>query len=229
MGLIQPKDREAIRTAFAVITQPVHLLLFTSTKSGEYRDVVRQLLAELAELNELLSFEEVGLVARTDQATALGVDKGPTIVFLVGAERADHGLRFAWLSSGHEFASLVEAIRLTGSAAKLTLQPSTEAFLETLRAPMYLQVFVTPTCSYCPRAVVLAYRLALASPHISAEAIEVTEFPELGDRFAVMGVPKTVIDELIHVESMVPEGMLLQKLGEATLSGVSRQAPSPPL
>jgi len=62
---------------------------------------------------------------------------------------------------------------------------------------------------------VLAYRLAIASPHISAEGIEVSEFPELGDRYAVMGVPKTVIEEIVHIEGAAPESMMLQKLREA--------------
>jgi predicted DsbA family dithiol-disulfide isomerase len=61
----------------------------------------------------------------------------------------------------------------------------------------------------------MAYRLALANPYISAEGIEVTEFPELGDRYAVMGVPKTVIDDLVHIEGAVPEGMMVSKLREA--------------
>lgn len=140
------------------------------------------------------------------------------IVFLAGAERADHGLRFTGLPSGYEFASLVEAIRLAGGASEPALQPATLAFLETLQAPMRLQVFVTPTCPYCPRAVVLAYRLTLASPQLSAEAVEVSEFPELGERFGVMGVPKTVIDELVHVEGAANEPQLLAKLREALLA-----------
>lgn len=222
MGLMQTKDREAVRAAFAGITRPVHLLLFTSAESDEYSAVARELLAELAELSAQISLETADLAASAARAATLGVDKAPTIVFLVGAERADHGLRFAGLPSGYEFASLIEAIRLAGGAVGPDLQPATEAFLATLRAPMRLQVFVTPSCPYCPRAVVLAYRLALASPLIAAEGVEVTEFPELGDRFAVMGVPKTVIDELVHVEGAAPEALLLEKLGEAMLAELPR-------
>jgi hypothetical protein len=43
-----------------------------------------------------------------------------------------------------------------------------------------------------------------------------------GLRFAVMSVPKTVIDELVHIEGPAPEGVLLEKLGEAMLAGLSR-------
>jgi glutaredoxin-like protein len=221
MGLMQDKDREAVREAFAAITQPVHLLLFTSAESGEYSEVARELLAEVAELHEQVSLEEVDLVAGAELAATYGVNKAPTVVFLAGEERADTGMRFAGLPSGYEFASLVEAIRLVGGAAERALAPATTAFLEELTAPMRLQVFVTPSCPYCPRAVVLAYQLALASPHITAEGVEVSEFPELGERFAVMGVPKTVIDELVHVEGAAPESMLLGKLREALAAEVA--------
>jgi alkyl hydroperoxide reductase subunit AhpF len=48
---MQDKDREAVREAFTTITQPVHLLLFTSAESGEYSEVARELLTEVAELH----------------------------------------------------------------------------------------------------------------------------------------------------------------------------------
>lgn len=222
MSLMQEKDRTAVREALAALAQPVHLLLFTSTESGEYSDLARALLAEVAELHPQLTLEVLDLVVEAARATALGVDKAPAIVLLSGAERADHGLRFFGLPSGYEFATLIEGIRLVGGATPVAVQPATQALLDDLQAPMRLQVFTTPTCPYCPRAVILAYQLAMSSPHIIAEGVEVSEFPELGDRYAVMGVPKTVIDDLVHVEGAVPEGMLLQHLREAlegTLAG----------
>jgi len=215
MALMQEKDRKAVREAFAGLNRPVEIVLFTSTESGEYSEVTHELLQEVVALNPLLSLRVFDLEQDRAYATELGVDKAPGIVFLIGEERQNHGLRFAGLPSGYEFASLIEAIRLAGGAAQPDLQPATMALLETIQAPMHLQVFVTPTCPYCPRAVVMAYRLALANPYISAEGIEVTEFPELGDRYAVMGVPKTVIDDLVHIEGAVPEGMMVSKLREA--------------
>ncbi len=215
MALMQEKDRKAVREAFAGLNRPVEIVLFTSAESGEYSEVTHELLQEVVALNPLLSLQVFDLEQDRAYATELGVDKAPGIVFLIGEERQNHGLRFAGLPSGYEFASLIEAIRLAGGATQPDLQPATMALLETIQAPMHLQVFVTPTCPYCPRAVVMAYRLALANPYISAEGIEVTEFPELGDRYAVMGVPKTVIDDLVHIEGAVPEGMMVNKLREA--------------
>ena len=39
-----------------------------------------------------------------------------------------------------------------------------------------------------------------------------TEFPELGARYHVMGVPRTMIEELVSVEGALPEELLLAKL-----------------
>ncbi|MGB9633009.1 MAG: protein disulfide oxidoreductase [Chloroflexaceae bacterium] len=215
MSLLQDKDRAAVQEAFEGLVQPVHLVLVTSEESGEYSEVARELLDEVSALHDQISLEVLDIEADAERAAALGVDKAPTVVFFAGAERVDHGVRFAGLPSGYEFATLVETIRMMGGAADTSLMPATTAFLEGLNAPLRLQVFVTPTCPYCPRAVVLAYRLAIASPHITAEGIEVSEFPELGDRYAVMGVPKTVIGEIVHIEGAAPESMMLQKLREA--------------
>lgn len=215
MALMQEKDRKAVQEAFTGLNRPVDIVLFTSAESGEYSEVTQELLQEVVVLHPMLSLHVYDLERDSAYAAELGVDKAPGIVFLVGEERQNHGLRFAGLPSGYEFASLIEAIRLAGGAVQPDLQPATMALLETIQSPMHLQVFVTPTCPYCPRAVVMAYRLALTNPYISAEGIEVTEFPELGDRYAVMGVPKTVIDDLVHIEGAVPEGMMVNKLREA--------------
>jgi glutaredoxin-like protein len=215
MPLLQEKDRAAVRDELdAAIQRPVQLALFVSADDCPYCDVVRELLTEISALHADLTVAEYDLHADAGRAAALGVDKAPAIVVLGGAEQTDYGIRFYGVPSGYEFASLLEAIRTVGSDTA-ELQPATRGFLEELTQPLHLQVFVTPTCPYCPRAVVLAQRLAYASPLVSADMVEVTEFPELGDRYGVMGVPRTVINETAFIEGAAPENMVLAKLREA--------------
>jgi hypothetical protein len=59
--------------------------------------------------------------------------------------------------------------------------------------------------------VLLAYQLAVESDLIQGHMIEVIEFPFLGNKYDVMGVPRTVIDETIHIEGAVPEPMLMRE------------------
>ncbi len=58
----------------------------------------------------------------------------------------------------------------------------------------------------------LANKLAMASDLIRADAVEATEFPHLVNRYHVYGVPRTVINEVVHIEGAVPEPALLEQL-----------------
>lgn len=60
----------------------------------------------------------------------------------------------------------------------------------------------------------LAHQLAIESDLIRGDMVEVIEFPHLGNKYEVMGVPRTVIDETIHIEGAVPEPMLMQEFGK---------------
>ena len=61
----------------------------------------------------------------------------------------------------------------------------------------------------------LAHRLAIESKWITADMVEATEFPHLANKYQVYGVPRTVINETIHVEGAVPEPMLVNELMKA--------------
>jgi hypothetical protein len=45
--------------------------------------------------------------------------------------------------------------------------------------------------------------------------VEAIEFPHLANKYSVFGVPRTIINEDTHVEGMVAESVLLEKLLEA--------------
>ncbi len=61
----------------------------------------------------------------------------------------------------------------------------------------------------------LAHRFALASPQVKADMIEATEFPHLIQKFQVVGVPRTVINETHAIEGAVPEAALLAEVMKA--------------
>jgi Thioredoxin domain len=48
--------------------------------------------------------------------------------------------------------------------------------------------------------------MAIANSHIVADVVEVSEFPDLAQRYMVRGVPKTVINDSIEFLGNVPEG-----------------------
>ena len=47
--------------------------------------------------------------------------------------------------------------------------------------------------------------MAAANPHITADAIEATEFMDLSRKYRVTGVPKTIVNETIEIMGGLPE------------------------
>lgn len=69
--------------------------------------------------------------------------------------------------------------------------------------------------------MLLAHKLAMASPRITADCVEATEFPHLANKYDVYGVPRTVINEVIHIEGALGEaatvGELMQVMDAAVM------------
>ena len=61
----------------------------------------------------------------------------------------------------------------------------------------------------------LAHDLAVASEMVTADAVEAIEFPHLSQKYSVMGVPRSVINETVHQEGAAPEPMFLERLKQA--------------
>ncbi|MBN1965794.1 MAG: thioredoxin family protein [Anaerolineae bacterium] len=213
MPLMDDNTREQVREMLTELTGPVKLLMFSQEIECQMCRETHQICEEVAELNDLITVEVRDFVADEALAQELNIDKIPAIAVL-GPDDADYNIRFYGIPSGYEFMSLLEAIKLV-SAGHAELEPETLVFLEALEAPLHLQVFVTPTCPYCPRAVVLAHQLAFASDKVRGDMVEANEFPHLSMRYNVMGVPRTVINEDVFMEGAAPEQMLLEKLREA--------------
>ena len=51
----------------------------------------------------------------------------------------------------------------------------------------------------------LAQHMAIASPRVTAQCIDASEFPELSRQYQVMAVPKIVINDRVEFEGALPE------------------------
>ena len=161
-----------------------------------------------------MEIEVYNFVTDKDKAEELNIDKIPATA-LIGSE--DYGIRFYGIPSGYEFTSLLQAIKTLGTG-ELPFEQEMLRSLRSIDRPVHLQVFVTPTCPYCPQSVVRAHQMAMASPMIHADMVEATEFPHLSQRYQVMGVPRTVINETEYVEGAAPADMILDKIKSSLAS-----------
>ena len=212
MPLLDEKTRNDVSALLADLASPVKIALFTQAIECQYCKETREIVEEIAALSDWITVEVLDFEADQDRARSYQVDKIPAIVML-GKDDQDYGVRFYGIPSGYEFSSLLHDIKAIAAGPTVSeLSPETLNYLEQLEQDIHLQVFVTPTCPYCPRAVILAHALAIASDRIRADMVEATEFPHLSMKYNVMGVPRTVINETQFAEGAVPEHMLLDQL-----------------
>lgn len=209
MALLKDKDREYLQQEFAKrLKNPVTLVVFTQTIACDFCAQTEEIAREVAGLSDKISVEVYNFVTDKPVADRYGVDKIPATV-VVGEK--DYGIRFFGIPAGYEFTSLIEDILMV-SAGDSGLSEATKLAVANIKQPVRIQVFVTPTCPYCPGAVLLAHKLAMESEYIVGEMVEATEFPHLAQKYNVMGVPRTVINEKTHIEGAVPEAVLMAQL-----------------
>jgi len=195
MALLSAKDREYLTDLFSKeMENKVKLIYFGDSKENcEYCELEEQILDELQELSDKIIVERYNVNDHKDLVEKYEVEMVPALILTL-EDGEDRGVRFYGLPSGHEFGTLVQDITTFGKGAKPDLSPNTIEKLKEIDTPVRISVFVTPTCPYCPRAVLTAHNFALINPLIKAEMIEANEFFELSNEFGVSSVPHIVIN-----------------------------------
>ena len=209
-----------VTDVFTELKDDVQVLYFGKEEGCDYCGDTKQLVEEVTSLSDKIGMTVYDLEKDAEVAAQYNVDKVPGLVLAGndGGTITDYGVRYAGIPSGHEFSSLVNDLMIV-SGRDSGLEESTREFLKDLNEPVHLQVFVTPTCPYCPRAVITAHKMAMESPMVQAEMVEATEFPELSNKYGVSGVPDTSINHgKGKVVGAVPEANLVEEIKRALAS-----------
>ena len=159
MPLLSEPDRQTVRTHLAAISHRVTVLFFTQTFGApDTVTLARQVVDEIASLNEHITVEEVNLILDKERAAQFGVDRVPAIALLRDDE--DTRIRFLGAPAGYEFTSLVEAVLLAGTGDP-GLTPESRA--RSSACSRWLTLTINASLSRCTRAVARA-RAAIFKP-----------------------------------------------------------------
>jgi len=213
--VIPLRDQEYIRQLFEqeldgrvkidFFSQRFSTLLVPGREECATCEATGKLLQELAALSDKVTLTVHELVDEPDEARRLKVDNVPGIVVRGPVNRP---LRFFGAPGGNEFTNFVETL-VVASKSKVDLDADVAKQLKRLKDKVSVTVYVTPTCPYCPQVVRAAYRLALASAHIEATAIEIEEFPRLAQQLGIRAVPLTVLNNETSISGAMDEAGLL--------------------
>lgn len=210
MSMISDDIKERMTKEFqSSLVRNVKLVLFTQEYECPSCREVRQLVEEISALSDKITADKYDFLNDAEMAREFKIDKIPAIAFM--REDEDCRIRFYGSPVGYEFKVLIDdVIRISQSDSGLS--GKTRAALRSVDKPIHIQVFVTPTCPYCPGATTVAHQFALESKMISADMVEASEFPHLAQKYTVMSVPKVVVNESVEFVGALPEEKFLGKL-----------------
>ena len=212
MPFISDEDKKYIRDRFEKEMEgEVKIIYFTQDFECQFCKETRQILEEITALSDKIRLEVHEFDKEKGVAEKYGVDKIPaTLIF----GKKEYGIRFFGIPSGYEFSTLIEDI-IHASTGKTNLKEEVREEIKKIEQPLHIQVFVTPTCPYCPTMVHIAHQMAVENENIRADMIEAIEFPHLAQKYNVMGVPKTVINDEREIVGAIPEEMFLEEIKKA--------------
>ncbi len=210
MPLFNESVAQKLTELLGDLKSDVQLAFFTQEIECQTCAAVREFVEEISSLSDKLHYQVYDLLGDKEKAAALGVDKIPAIVVL-DQNGKDHGIRFYGMPGGYEINSFLGALHEVGGNS----EPLPDAFdsrIKKIDRDVHIQVFVTATCPHCPGAVATAHRLALENPHVTADMVDASVFPELTQKYRVMGVPKIVINEDHELVGNQPLGNFLDTI-----------------
>ena len=212
MNMLNKKTITELEKIFSDFKNEVNIKFFGKGENSDCRfcKETQELLQGLSEITSKIKLESFDFNQDVEMVKKFDIKRTPAIVVM---DENDRRIRFYGVPGGYEFSSLVESLKLISSGESMLVQ-ETKDFLDSLTQDVHLQVFVTPSCPYCPNAVVLAHRMAYYCPKVTADMVEAQEFPELSQKYSVMGVPRTVINETGFQEGAAPEDKLVDKIKE---------------
>ena len=219
--LIPSQEKSQIKRTFRKdLKADVWLRLFTQRPSPiavpgrecKYCVQTQQMLEELAALSPKVHLDIVDIYAEPGLAREKGITRVPAIAFgLKEGPKDGPNLRFFGIPMGYQMAVIIENIR-TISRGVSPLNMDTRKKLRLINQPVHIQVFVTPGSPQCPPVARLAHALALENQNITADVVEVEEFPALGRQYGVRSVPLTVVNELTQIAGVVTESEFVDKI-----------------
>lgn len=186
------------------------ILVEVYTKTGindQFNEATVSLIKALAGLTDKLkvSFHTVG----DAQSVQRNVTRSPSL--LIAPDR--FRIRYTGAPVGEEGRSFLLSLLMASTKATILSESAVAKIKEQLLDKRDIQVFVSPTCPYCPQQVLAAFSAAIIKPElVSAEAVEIYENQDLAENLGSLAVPQTFMNGTFTGAGLQPEPLFIESL-----------------
>ncbi len=213
--VLQDSDKEMIRKKFVGLAGNVDLIVFSQELECQFCKETREMALDLATLSSKIKVKIYDFVKNVDEVGEYKIKKIPAIA-IIG--KSDFGIRYYGLPAGYELSTMIDTL-IDVSKGTTTLSEAIKKKLSEIKKDVHLQVFVSPTCPYCPKAARTAQQFAIENENIRSDVIEMMEFPHLVQKYSVMSVPHIVINQDTSFVGAHPAEIFIDQINMALRSG----------
>ncbi len=202
--MLDDETKREITKKLSGMGKEVEILYFPGP--DENSSQISQLLTDMQGLAPKL---KITLYQETaPEAAQFSIENVPVMIFRGPGIKGD--ARFFGFPSGPEFPVFIEVIALAGGNER---GGALAGVASSLKSPLLVESFITPTCPYCPTATFITIKFAMMSEHIRGYVYDLPEFPQLSQKYRVQAVPKTVVNEgKLEINGAQPEDIFALEL-----------------
>lgn len=131
-----------------------------------------------------------------------------------GKEPVDYGVRLIGLPSGYQMTSLITAIQAVSFQGS-SLSAKTRFLLQALDQDVRLELLTAANDESGALLAKTIFGLAVASPYIRSFLIMADVFPAISVRYSAAYLPHLVINGRSHIDGVIEEDNLLNKIAAA--------------
>jgi thioredoxin reductase (NADPH) len=205
--LVTDDMKKILSDTFKSLKDEVEIEVFTKKGLNDtFNEAAEKLFSVMAELSPKIkvSFYEVG----SEQAVKRNVQASPTI--LIAPDK--YSIRFTGAPLGEEGRSIILTLLMV-STGSVIIKPESAVKLQGLKEVRQIEVFVSPTCPYCPEQALFAASAAIARKElVSMNVIEIFENQELAQQRGVISVPHTFMNGMLIAPGALQEDLFIDAL-----------------
>jgi glutaredoxin-like protein len=207
MAQITGEHRSFMEKEFQKLTEAVKINVHLPAGKCETCDELKELINEIAEATDHIQVSFIEEDSAEDGGYNYIVDRLPAVAVL-DKEGKSRNIIFYGLPTVNIFNSLIAMISMQ-STGSVDLDEETTAKVKELEGAE-IQLFVTLNTPKASETISVASAFSMLNEGIHTSVIELIEFPEMAERYQVLGVPKTIVNEEIKFTGSYSSKELLE-------------------
>ena len=192
-----PKENISSDNDDKFINSDIRAQLTSIFSKFQNKVIVNAVLDDSSLANEMLTFTEE-LNGISDKVICYSEKAADNTIApyleLLFEDNSSSGIKFFAMPGGHEFNSFIIALYNVAGPGKEISQIDFDN-ISNLNKSIDIKVLISLSCTLCPDMVMATQKIASLNKNITASAIDINQFPALKEKYNVMSVPCTIIND----------------------------------